>query len=298
MVASRHSAMEPEKLFLANLGLIGRITAFVCRRNHVSADEGEDFAAHVRLKLIEDDYAVLRKFEGRSTLLTYLTTVIHRLFLQYRVELWGKWRPSAEAKRLGDKGITLERMLTRDGYSFSEATAALTSSGWTSAEVEAIYVRLPHRSPRPVLVAESAVAENVASSDEADDAVLRAGRLQTARAAAAAIDTAISAMATEDQVILKMRFWSARRVSDIASALGIDQKKLYKRIERLLSILRTRLQAAGVAAADIEELIAHGDHDIVFHSILREKSENSRSHSSDGEVQMKSGADETSDAAF
>ncbi len=290
--------MEPEELFLANLGLIGRITAFVCRRNHVGVDEAEEFAAHVRLKLIEADYAIFRKFEGRSSLPTYLTTVIHRLYLQYRVEMWGKWRPSAEAKRLGDKGVTLERMLTRDGYSFAEAMAALISSGWTRAELEALYVRLPHRSSRPILVAESAAAANVASADEADDAVMRAGRLQTARAAAAAIDAAMAEMATEDQIILKMRFWSARRVADIASALGIDQKKLYKRIERLLSTLRARLQAAGVAAADIEELVAHGDHDIALHGVLWGKSEKSRSHSSDGELQMKSGADGTSDAAL
>jgi RNA polymerase sigma factor for flagellar operon FliA len=40
--------------------------------------EADDFASHPKLKLIEDDYAILRKFQGRSSLRTYLTVVIER----------------------------------------------------------------------------------------------------------------------------------------------------------------------------------------------------------------------------
>src|SRR5207302_4973448 len=146
----------------ANLGLIDRIAGFICRRNHVSSDEAEEFAAHVRLKLIENNYAVFQKFEGRSSLPTYLTTVIHRLFLQYRVQTWGKWRPSAEAKRLGDLAIVFERLITRDGYSLGEATQLLTTgrNRASRTELEAIYVRLPPRASRPVLETEAAAIEN------------------------------------------------------------------------------------------------------------------------------------------
>src|SRR5436190_23742802 len=119
--------MNAEELFLANLGLVDRIVAFVCRRNHYRDDEAEDLAGHVRLKLIENDYAILRKFEGRSSFSTYLTTVIQRLSFQYRVQMWGKWRPSAEAQRIGEAGITLERLMTRDGLTFHEALETLTS---------------------------------------------------------------------------------------------------------------------------------------------------------------------------
>src|SRR5437762_8206155 len=119
--------MGVEQFFLANLRQIERIIAFVSRRNHLRPADGEEFAAHVKLKLIEANYAVLRKFEGRSTFSTYMTTVIQRLFFQYRVQMWGKWRPSAEARRMGDKGITLERLLTRDGYTFNEVVEILTT---------------------------------------------------------------------------------------------------------------------------------------------------------------------------
>jgi len=250
-----------EELFLGSLGLIDRIAAFICRRNHLSTADAEDFVAHVRLKVIENDYAVLRKFEHRSSMQTYLTTVIHRLFLEQRVQMWGKWRPSAEAKRLGDKAITLERLLTRDGYSFREAVQMLTTGDrpqYNVRELQAIYLRLPVRTPRPVLVSDAASAEAVPDSRRPDDDLLLDDRESAMRAAAKALDDAIGRMDPEDQIILRMRFWSDRRVGDIAEALGLDAKKTYKRLDRMLAGLRTELVRAGVDARDVEAMIARG----------------------------------------
>src|SRR5215212_9137514 len=98
--------MSAERTFLENLRTIVRIASFVARRNHLNTDEANEFVQEVQARLIYDDYAIIRKFESRSSFSTYLTTVIVRLFQQWRVELWGKWRPSAEARRLGDKAIT------------------------------------------------------------------------------------------------------------------------------------------------------------------------------------------------
>jgi len=274
--------MEPEKLFVQNLDLINRIVSFVCRRNHLDGGESDEFASHVRFKLLEDGYSVIRKFEGRSSLSTYLTTVIQRLFYQYRVQLWGKWRPSAEAKRLGPKAITLERMLTRDDYTLSETISILTTGSgplYTRAEIESLYVRLPARQPRPVLVTDSAVPEMVAPV-AADDGVMQHHRECTARAAAQAMDEAMQSMDAEDRLILKMRFWHAKKVADIATALHIDQKKLYKRIDRLIGVLREALLRAGISRDDIGDLLAHADHSLTLHA---EKQFPRPSHGTDGD---------------
>ena len=275
--------MEPEQLFVQNLDLIDRIVAFVCRRNHLDAAESDEFASHVRFKLLEDDYGVIRKFEGRSSLGTYLTTVIQRLYFQYRVQLWGKWRPSAEAKRLGGKAITLERMLTRDDYTLSETIAILTTGSeplYTRAEIEALYLRLPARQPRPVLVADSAMPE-IAASSAADDGVMHQQRECTARAAARAMDDAMRSMDAEDRVILMMRFWHAAKVPEIAATLHQDQKKLYKRIDRLMATLRDALQRAGVNREDAADLLTHADHNL---TLAAEKPFPRPSHQPDGEI--------------
>ena len=237
-------AEKAEELFLSSLGLIDRIASFICRRNHLSPADAEDFVAHVRLKIIEDEYAVLRKFEQRSSLQTYLTVVIQRLFLEQRVQMWGKWRPSAEAQRLGDKAVTLERLITRDGYSFREAVQLLTTGErpeYRVGELEEIYARLPVRAARPVLVSDAASAEAVPDGRTPDDRVVLEEEERAKHAAAKALDEAISRMEPEDQLILRMRFWSEKRVGEIASILMLDPKKTYRRLDRMLAELRREL---------------------------------------------------------
>jgi hypothetical protein len=60
--------LPPEQLFLGHLELIEAIVAQSCRRSRFKPQEIEDFQGTVMVKLIEDDYAVFRKFQGRSTL--------------------------------------------------------------------------------------------------------------------------------------------------------------------------------------------------------------------------------------
>jgi RNA polymerase sigma factor (sigma-70 family) len=257
LVLAHHAHEAAQQLFLTNLGTIERIAAFICRRNHMSDDETAELIGEVKLRLIENDYAILRKFEGRSTLPTYLTTVIQRMFNQQRIEMWGKWRPSAEAKRLGDKAVTLERMLTRDGYSYTEATQLLvgrTGSTYTNLELEAIYVRLPIRRPRPVLVRDG-MTPDAATEGSADDRLLARDRARTAETATLAIDAVMSQFDPEDQCILRMRFWEACKVPEIARRLQLDQKKLYKRIDKLLLTLRFAVEKAGVKKDAVEELL-------------------------------------------
>lgn len=266
---------SPEELYLDNLGAIQRMAAFVARRNHLSVQEAEDFIQDVKLRLLEDDYAIIRKFEGHSKFTTYLNTVITRLFYQYRVEMWGKWRPSAKAKELGDKAITLELLITRDGYTFDEAVKVLTTPGgsqYTTAELEAIYIRLPHRGPRPIEVS-GEISPDVASVDaEADDRVEQADREKWARKAATVIDGLIESMPAEDRLIVQLRFWGGLKVPDIARRLQVEQKKLYKRLERLFGVMRIDLERAGVGKAEVGILLSKGDQEINL-KILRDTKE-------------------------
>jgi RNA polymerase sigma factor for flagellar operon FliA len=258
--------MQPEEIFLEHLRTIERIAAFVCRRNHLSPDESAEFAQEVKLRLIDDDYAVIRKFEGRSQFPTYLTTVIQRLFHQWRVEQWGKWRPSAEAKRLGDKAITIERLLTRDNFTYHEVVQILTTSdsGYTEAEIDAIYLRLPLRHPRPVLVSGEVSPDAVAADANADDRIETEEREQTARSASSCIDRFLDTMEAEDRLILQMRFWEARKVPDIAERLHLEQKKVYKRLDKLFASLRRALEEAGIRRNDVDSLLVKGDQDLRF----------------------------------
>ena len=260
--------MSAERTFLENLPTIERIASSVARRNRLNRDESGEFVQEVRVRLLDDDYGIIRKFEGRSSLGTYLHTVIDHLFHGWRTELWGKWRPSAEARRLGDKAIALERLLTRDGYTFSEAVNELTtpaSSQYTVRELEAIYIRLPLRSPRPTLVSDEVTPEEMIAVDaDANDRVEMHERERSARKIAEAMDRLIATMDPEDRLILQLRFWQALTAPEIAQRLRMDQRKVYKRLDKLFPAMRRALEEAGITKSDIADILCRGDQEIRF----------------------------------
>src|SRR5436853_7736095 len=88
-------------IFSSSLEVISRICRAQARRYRLSEDDAEELAAAVRLRLLADDYAVLKKYEGRGSLKAFLEVVIRRTFLDRRIAESGKWRPSTAARRRG-----------------------------------------------------------------------------------------------------------------------------------------------------------------------------------------------------
>jgi RNA polymerase sigma factor for flagellar operon FliA len=246
-----------EALFLAHLDVIERVIAFVCGRHHLPSAEADDFGSHVKLKLVEDDYAILKKFEGRSSLRTYLTIVIQRLFLDYRISAWGKWRPSAEAKRIGTVAVLLEQLMVRDGHSFSEACELLKTNYGLSigqGDLERVAGRLPVRAKRRF--ESDDVLRTVPSEDRRpDDLAGEADRQRAADRLSGALQRLTANFDTQDRLILALKFEDGRAVSEIATMLRLDQKGLYRRLERLLHDLRKGLEAEGIDGTSVLEIL-------------------------------------------
>lgn len=248
--------MGPEELFLSNLPGIDRVLDSVCRRNAFPPDESEDFASWAKLRLVDDDFAVFRKFQGRSSLSTYLTTVIVNLFRDYRIHRWGKWRPSAEAKRLGTVAVQLETLVARDGRTVAEAIAHLQTSFGVDqpvAELELLAAQLPSRTKRR-FEGEEALA--VLPAQESTDArVEESERRATEKQAESALALALGSLAPTDRLVLKLRFEDGLAIVDIAAMLGEPARPLYARIERSLAALRRVLEGEGLQAARVTDLV-------------------------------------------
>ena len=251
---SAGSSVSQETLFLSSLPVIDDVTLLVCRRHRLSGAEAEDFKAEVHFHFIERNSEVLRRFEGRSSLRTFLSVVIQRLFLDYRNRLWGKWRPSAEARRVGPTAMLVERLVSRDGWTLDQVLQMLrinhqlTIDGALLAFCERLSARGPGRQFVPECEADQ--VESVTPSPE--DNVLRAEQGFRAKRVRAALARALQALRPEERLILKMRFDDGVPVADIARALHLDQKRLYRTIERLLADLRALLKAEGVSGDDID----------------------------------------------
>jgi DNA-directed RNA polymerase specialized sigma24 family protein len=83
-----------------------------------------------------------------------------------------------------------------------------------------------------------------------------------ARRTVVALGTLFQECGAEDRLILKMRFWDERKVPDIARTLNMDQKKIYKRLDKLFLTLRRGLEKAGVSKSDVADLLCEGDQEI------------------------------------
>lgn len=261
MIAVRGTRMNWESFFLDNLSLVDRVTAFVCRKYGLAGADAEDFASAARLKLLEDDYAVLRKFERKSSLPTYLTIVIQRHYLDQKIHEWGKWRPSMRARQGGDAAIYLERLVSRDGLGITEASTIVRQkyTELDSRALEALAASIVVRKPRrSTTVERTEEMREPASEGSAEDELLSDEREAAARRASAVLSRELDRLSAEDRLLMKLRFIDAMKVSTIARMLNADQKQLYRRIDRLVAALREALLAAGVAMSDIGDMLIHG----------------------------------------
>lgn len=273
--------MEPRQLFEANADSIERAIVRVCRDARLDDSNAEDFASSARLSLLENDCAILRRFEGRSSMATYLTIVVRRLFVDaHRAD--GRWYASHEAQRRGSVAVQLERLIVRERRPFTEAAAIVRNEHpeVTARELEEVAAALPERAPRPVLVPVSDDdAERLAGKNTAGDLVDALDLARRSKRANDVVRHAMAAMTPQDRVILGLRFSHGASMASIARALGLEQRPLYRRIEALLATLRRALEAAGIDAASAGELIGSAEETLDFD--LARKIDGA--HPSDGE---------------
>jgi RNA polymerase sigma factor (sigma-70 family) len=230
------------------LATLAQVLRQIARRHRLTREDSEDFLQTAHLKLIERDYEVFRQFKGRSSLRTYLLVVCTRLLLDWRVERYGKWRPSTAAVRLGDAAVFAERLIYRDGFSISGAfeTVRLRFASMDAAELQRIFDRLPARECRRMV--SDQMLEDVAAPASPDplEALQHQG---AARHIGDALQRAVKTLSPDDQRLLRHRYTEGRTIPSLAEALGVEPKALYRRFDTMLRRLRRALSEAGVTSA-------------------------------------------------
>jgi RNA polymerase sigma factor (sigma-70 family) len=267
-MASPPDDPTPEKIFLDNLPLIQAIIGHSCRRA-LRTQDAEDFEGHVMLKLIEDDYAVIRKFRGDrgASLKTFLTITIKHMFLDYKDHLWGKYHASAKAKELGDVAIRLEMLIVREGYSFEEACEILrTNEGveMSLAELADLRAKLPYRVP-PDKGGEGTLPFLPDHGPGPDQPVLEQEREAFRRRVNMGLKRALDTLSPADHLFVKL--WVKFSIAEIARSQKLEQKPLYRRMQKILKTLRKALERQGVRREDIKKHL--GPLEAAYHAYFK-----------------------------
>lgn len=79
-----YASADAERLYQQSVGLLDQVVGGIARRHGLSADEASGFSGAMRRSLVANDYEMLRRFRGRSTLRTYLIVVSERHLLDSR----------------------------------------------------------------------------------------------------------------------------------------------------------------------------------------------------------------------
>lgn len=247
-------------MLTANLPLVERAIAYAAHRYRLDAADAEEFGAIVKLRLCENDYAILRAWEGRSKLPTYFSIVVQRMALDYRIHEWGKFRPSAEAKRLGPLALELEQLLHRDGRSLSDALTLLAPrhDGITLVLLEELAAKLPARGPKPRDVPLEEV-RTTARIEDVEERALNNDRRRISQRVAVVLGAAIDRLPDDDRLLLKLRFQDGMPVPHIARAMQIEQGFLYRRIETRMRQMKAALEREGIAWSDLTDLIGRDE---------------------------------------
>ena len=256
--------MRPCGLLEQNLPLIERIVDSVCRHRGVF-DEAEDVRQEVLLRLAADDCAALRRLREESSIRTFVYTATTNLILDTIRAHKGRWRPSAVARGLGATAMTLEQLLCRDGWDYEQAAGKLIAEGVpeSRAELDAIRARLPDR-PARRFVGEEAIAD-YGVRDGVEERVEEREREAVHARFQRAWERCSGNLASEDRFILKRLFLSGRTVAQVAAELGVEQRPLYRRRDRILDRLRTELAAEGLEWGEVRRLTGWKELDLGWH---------------------------------
>jgi RNA polymerase sigma factor (sigma-70 family) len=235
---STAATASTESPLTAHLATVDAAVAFVSRRKLLSADEREELRSCVYVKLLENDCGVLRQFRGESQLRTFLFVVVDRVLIDLRNAKWGKWRPSAAARRLGDAAVRLEELVGRDGMSRDEAEAVMRRDGeWP---LEPAHQRrldqLPARPPRRFVDVDCVAGLQDESADP--EARLVDSGSDSRRHA---LRRVLAALEATDRTLLRLRFDDHLPVCQIASHMGITTTAAYRRLDAIYRRLRTTL---------------------------------------------------------
>jgi RNA polymerase sigma factor (sigma-70 family) len=243
-------------LFEGELPTIQALARSVCRRYGLGPDEADGFTSWVMERLLDDDLAVIRKFQGRSSLRTYLSVVVSHLWRDHRIKKLGRWYPSAAARRLGPTAVLLDAHLNRQGLSLDESIQVLLARDDVAEDevmLRQFAVAIPRRPKRLFTGVEAALG--VPAEDSSDGAVLSSEAGAISREACLALEAAIHDLPDQDQVILRMHYWEGFTIATISRTLGVEQKPLYRRVEAILRRLRRALEAQGIEWTELAGIL-------------------------------------------
>jgi RNA polymerase sigma factor (sigma-70 family) len=244
-------------------GLLEQHFQLICQRldrlsrlSGLPEHEAEELRSWALFKLVENDYRILASWEGRSSFSTFLTVVLVNLMRDYRIHVWGKWRPTAAARRRGPEAVLLERLCVRDGLPVEEAIERMRTEHGVSlprAELERMAVSIRRRTERRRVGEEELL--RVPVDGQVENRIEDGERALTEDRLRELLAPLLESFPAEERLLLKLHYWDGLSMAAISRFLGRPQRELYSVRNKCLKKLRRSLEEAGLSLDQVRGLI-------------------------------------------
>ncbi|MCH9649444.1 MAG: sigma-70 family RNA polymerase sigma factor [Deltaproteobacteria bacterium] len=244
-------ASHPRQLLEQHADWILRTAAKIARGKGIREADVADFAGWVVERLMSRNFNLLRACKQPERIRFYLGTVIRNLAKDYCNHLWGKWRPSSLARRLGATAIDLERLCQRDGWQVREAIEILRSNHdckVTAEELEDVASQLPSKPARTFVELD---LEHMGQQLPFGERLLAREREVAQERISETLRSALSCLEAQDLEILRLHFEERRSLASISRTHQLDQRSLYSRRTRSLKRMRQVFQQEGLTWQEI-----------------------------------------------
>lgn len=223
--------------------------------------------------LRQDNFRVLREFKGNAQLTTYLTAIISRRAVDMIRKKLGRGREKERAKDLGNIGLLLFQRVVKDGHPLRDVYDELRADGnfpGALEELEAMLRKIKGKNPgghQPgpangnngnsvVKNGTSINEEEYVIPDTKSDPQALLMEKQRQQEIHRVIREMIAPLSGEERLLLRMRFpvhedEKPGSVEQIANALGVTPKAVYKRITRLMKKCRQQLDSRGIGINEL-----------------------------------------------
>ncbi|HBL28577.1 MAG TPA: hypothetical protein DD490_17215 [Acidobacteria bacterium] len=254
--AETASADRGRALLESHFDLIQDKLQHLGRRSGLPQHEADELRSWALFRLVEDDYRILTRWEGRSSFPTFLTVVLVNLMRDYRVHVWGKWRPSSVARRQGAEAVLLERLWVRDGLPLEEAIYQMRAEHGVTlspSELERIAARLPRKMARRKVGEEE--LQHVAVDGQVESRLEDRERREDALRLQETLLPLLRSLPAEERLLLKLCYRDGASMAAISPLLGRSPRELYSLRDRCLKNLRRALAKAGLASEQVRPLL-------------------------------------------
>lgn len=226
--------------------------AVVARRRRLSAEQRDDLLSYAVCRLLERNV-------GRGDITSiadcpgaYLRRVVDRLWIDLTNELWGRWRPSAGARRMGKTGVELDRLIRREGLAACEAVPIAEHRSSRRRGRDTLYRLARKLRPKPRRVSITAV--DPASDDRPDRRLGRKEEGESLRRALRMLREEMERLDDLSRRVLSGKYLEQLTAGRLGRELDLDDRSVYRIAYRALGILRQRLQARGVDPGIVEHV--------------------------------------------